>query len=38
MSISTVTVEDGYQTLTVEEIEDVFAEADIDLSDDEDDE
>ena len=38
VSISTVTVEDGYQTLTVEEIEDVFAEADIDLSDDEDDE
>jgi len=38
VSISTVTVEDGYQTLTVEEIEDVFAEAEIDLSDDEDDE
>jgi len=38
VSISTVTTDDGYRTLSVEEIEDVFAEAEIDLSDDEADE
>jgi len=37
VSISTITADDGYKPLTVDEIEDIFAEADIEL-DDEDDE
>ncbi|WP_253738702.1 archaeal proteasome endopeptidase complex subunit alpha [Halohasta salina] len=38
VSLSTVTPEEGYRTLSVDEIEDVFAEAEIDLSDEDDEE
>ncbi len=37
VSIATVTEDEGYRSLSLEEIEDVFAEADIDLSEAEDD-
>ncbi len=36
VSISTITADDGYKALTVEEIKDIFAEADIELGDEDD--